>query len=151
MKRTALWLTGLLLIVPADGSAIPAFARRYGLPCGSCHDPFPRLNAFGERFMLNGYALAPGDTMGTQSNGDPLLILNQVFPLAIRFDAYARYTGGRGGRADLQTPYVVKLLSGGPIARNVSYYIYLLLAEDGHVATRSGSASCASRSRTTPS
>lgn len=133
MTRPILLLAGVLLAMPVTGSAIPAFARRYGFPCGSCHDPFPRLNGFGERFMANGYALTPGDTTGTVSNGDPLLILNQVFPIAVRFDAYARYAGGSGGRADLQTPYVVKLLSGGPIARNVSYYIYLLLAEDGHV------------------
>lgn len=117
---------------PLD-AAIPAFARKYGLPCGSCHDPMPKLTPFGEMFLENGYSLAPGgDSVGTVSNGDDgMLVLNQVFPLAIRFDAYARYVGGRGGRSDLQTPYVVKLLSGGPIARNVSYYIYLLLAEEG--------------------
>lgn len=134
MLRAA--FAGLLASTMLAGTldAIPAFARRYGLPCGSCHDPVPRLTAFGEAFMANGYSLTPGgDTIGTTSNGDDLLQISQVLPLALRFDAYARYVTGPGARSDLQTPYVVKLLSGGPIARNISYYIYVLLAEEGHV------------------
>src|SRR5690606_10009383 len=35
---------------------------------------------------------------------------------------------------DLQTPYNIKLLSGGPIANNVSYYLYFFLSERGEVA-----------------
>lgn len=112
-------------------AGIPAFARRYRLPCGSCHDPIPRLTAFGEYFLENGYAIAPGDTTGTTANGDSLLVLSQVLPLAIRFDAYVRYVSGQGGRSDFQTPYAVKLLSGGVVARNISYYLYLMLSEDG--------------------
>ena len=40
-----------------DASAIPAFARKYGLRCSACHVAWPVLNDFGWRFKDNGYQL----------------------------------------------------------------------------------------------
>jgi hypothetical protein len=40
---------------PAYG--IPAFARKYGLRCSSCHEAWPKLNNFGQAFKDNGYQL----------------------------------------------------------------------------------------------
>jgi hypothetical protein len=37
--------------------AIPAFARKYGLPCSACHTAWPELNNFGMTFRDNGYQL----------------------------------------------------------------------------------------------
>src|SRR5437868_984587 len=37
--------------------AIPAFARKYGLPCSACHEAWPKLNVFGQTFKDNGYQL----------------------------------------------------------------------------------------------
>jgi hypothetical protein len=37
--------------------AIPAFARKYGLPCSACHEAWPKLNNFGLAFRDNGYQL----------------------------------------------------------------------------------------------
>ena len=37
--------------------AIPAFARKYGLPCSACHTAWPELNNFGTVFRDNGYQL----------------------------------------------------------------------------------------------
>jgi hypothetical protein len=37
--------------------AIPAFARKYGLPCSACHIGWPILNVFGQQFRDNGYQL----------------------------------------------------------------------------------------------
>lgn len=37
--------------------AIPAFARKYGLPCSACHTAWPELNNFGQVFRDNGYQL----------------------------------------------------------------------------------------------
>jgi hypothetical protein len=130
MRRFGLTLlAAALLAAPAD--AIPAFARKYNLTCMSCHDPIPRLTAMGERFAAQGFTLMDGDTTGMTSLGDPLLMMNTTFPIAFRFDAYARYVSGTGGQTDFQTPYTVKLLSGGQVARNISYYVYLMMAEDG--------------------
>jgi len=36
---------------------IPAFARKYGLPCSACHAAWPMLNNFGQHFKDNGYQL----------------------------------------------------------------------------------------------
>ncbi len=43
----------IALASPAD--AIPAFARKYGTSCLTCHVVFPKLNPFGEAFRRNGY------------------------------------------------------------------------------------------------
>ncbi len=37
--------------------AIPAFARKYGLPCSACHSAWPELNNFGQVFRDSGYQL----------------------------------------------------------------------------------------------
>jgi len=37
--------------------AIPAFARKYGMPCSSCHEAWPKLSPFGQQFKDNGYQL----------------------------------------------------------------------------------------------
>jgi len=132
MRRAAIaLLIAAAAAAPAD--AIPAFARRYGVPCSLCHDPIPHLNAFGEVFAARGYVMSEEDTVGTDSHGDPLLRLNNTLPLAIRFDAYVRASGSRSVRWDFQTPVIAKLLSGGQVARGLSYYIYLLLSEDGKI------------------
>ena len=47
-----LFLTG---IEPVYG--IPAFARKFGLPCSACHEAWPMLNNFGQTFKDNGYQL----------------------------------------------------------------------------------------------
>jgi len=46
-----------LPIVPAGVNPIPAFARKYGMPCSACHDSWPRLSPFGQAFKDNGYQL----------------------------------------------------------------------------------------------
>src|ERR1700685_587898 len=38
-------------------NAIPAFARKYGLRCSACHESWPMLNYFGQKFKDNGYQL----------------------------------------------------------------------------------------------
>ena len=123
----------LAALLPSMASAIPAFARKYGVSCRLCHDPAPKLNAFGEAFAGNGFRFAaaepPRDTIDT---GDPLLELTRDVPLALRVDAYIRaYTDQQG--TDFQTPYGFKLLSGGPISNSISYYVYFFLFERGEI------------------
>lgn len=121
---------------PAD--AIPAFARKYNVSCLMCHAPIPRLNTFGERFAENGFEFLPGETpRDTIQTGDPLLRLQRELPLAVRIDAYLRTLSRPAepeAATDLQTPWVVKVLSGGQVADRVSYYMYFLMSERGEVA-----------------
>jgi hypothetical protein len=60
------------------------------------------------------------------ATGDPLLRLMGSLPLAVRLDAYLRAQGGVGAGADLQTPWLVKLLSGGQITDRVRLLPVLL-------------------------
>jgi hypothetical protein len=132
----------VFLLTPTRAQAhklkIPAFARKYGISCQVCHAPVPRLTAAGEAFAANGFEFQvgeePRDTVGT---GDALLRLQRTLPLAVRFDAYAQLLSNRKPgqtSSDLQTPWVMKLLSGGQVADKVSYYMYFLLTERGEVA-----------------
>jgi hypothetical protein len=50
-------LVAMLLAVVRPADAIPAFARKYGLPCSACHQAWPMLNNFGQTFKDNGYQL----------------------------------------------------------------------------------------------
>jgi len=55
-------VAGLILLAitvfgSQPGYAIPAFARKYGLPCSACHIGWPILNTFGQQFRDNGYQL----------------------------------------------------------------------------------------------
>ena len=45
----------ILLGAPRPGSAIPAFARRYKMPCEQCHTMVPRLTRIGYSFYKSGY------------------------------------------------------------------------------------------------
>jgi hypothetical protein len=47
----------LMLTRYAKALMIPAFARKYSLPCSACHTTWPELNAFGQKFRDNGYQL----------------------------------------------------------------------------------------------
>ncbi|HSZ20998.1 MAG TPA: hypothetical protein VK770_14490 [Candidatus Acidoferrum sp.] len=46
-----------LPVPPAGVHAIPAFARKYDMPCSSCHEAWPKLSPFGQAFKDNGYQL----------------------------------------------------------------------------------------------
>ena len=123
----------------AEGNVeIPAFARKYKFSCSVCHAPIPRLTEFGNTFAGNGFQIAveeePRDTIDT---GDPMLRLMKDVPLAIRFDGYAQANTLGDSDAvsnDLSFPWGIKLLSGGPIANKISYYVYFFLSERGEIA-----------------
>jgi hypothetical protein len=53
----ALVLVFLVLSGSQKANAIPAFARKYGLRCSACHESWPMLNYFGQKFKDNGYQL----------------------------------------------------------------------------------------------
>jgi hypothetical protein len=136
---TAALLSGVtLLFAAAPAEAIPSFARRYNVSCQLCHDPAPRLTAFGEQFAGNGFEFAVGEApTDTIDTGDPLLRLLRRIDVAFRLDTYltaATAPRDASSEFDLQTPYNIKLLSGGPIADRISYYLYFFMSERGEVA-----------------
>jgi len=58
-------------------TAIPAFARKYGLRCSACHTVWPELNVFGQRFKDNGYQLG-------NDRDSPIWQSNGYWPIAMR-------------------------------------------------------------------
>lgn len=128
----------LLAGLASSAEAIPAFARRYGVTCSVCHTTAPALNAFGEQFAGNGFEFVPGEPpRDTIDTGDPLLRLLERINIAFRLDSYMQARTARpdnGPSLDLQFPYGIKLLSGGPIAEKISYYMYFFMSERGEVA-----------------
>ncbi len=123
-----------LVAVPRAANAVPAFARRYRVSCQLCHNPAPALNDFGSVFAENGFRMSPDeDPRDTIATGDELLWLFQDLPLAVRVDAYVRTYANGNTTTDFQTPWNLKLLSGGAISRKLSYYVYFLLYERGEV------------------
>ena len=61
LRESRLFLAILLSIVGMGNApsahALPAFARKYGLRCSACHESWPMLNYFGQKFKDNGYQL----------------------------------------------------------------------------------------------
>jgi hypothetical protein len=61
VKNFGAWLLLCVLMASVRPAlAIPAFARKYGLPCSACHEAWPLLNNFGQTFKDNGYQLGNG-------------------------------------------------------------------------------------------
>src|ERR1700684_872330 len=52
-----LFAVAVMLACSPRANALPAFARKYGLRCSACHESWPMLNYFGQKFKDNGYQL----------------------------------------------------------------------------------------------
>jgi len=50
-------LAAVVITCSPSANALPAFARKYGLRCSACHESWPMLNYFGQKFKDNGYQL----------------------------------------------------------------------------------------------
>ncbi len=57
VSAVSLILFSLVLTCSQPASALPAFARKYGLRCSACHESWPMLNYFGQKFKDNGYQI----------------------------------------------------------------------------------------------
>ena len=115
--------------------AIPAFARKYSMTCKTCHSPFPKLKPYGDEFAANGFVLKDKDAPRYYvETGDNDLSLIRDLPLAIRLEGYLTYNNNKSENSDFSAPYIIKLLSGGSITKNISYYFYFFFTERGEVA-----------------
>jgi hypothetical protein len=134
---------GLVLGAPR-AEAIPAFARKYATSCQTCHTVFPKLNAFGTAFRLNGYRM-PKETEDMVkekqiSLGAPAykkLWPNAIWPGAISshvplavnvkmadVNTSSLNEDGTTSKVknDFQFPQEVNLFAGGTLGDHVSYF-----------------------------
>ncbi len=80
-------IAALALALASPAEAIPAFARKYGTSCLTCHSVYPRLTPFGEAFRRNGYRF-PGvdsdyvkqDTVALGQEANKKTFPNSVWP-----------------------------------------------------------------------
>src|SRR6202142_1709860 len=56
----------LIVLSPQPSRAIPAFARKYGVKCYTCHLIPPVLNKTGYMFKRLGYRMPPDEMDGTK-------------------------------------------------------------------------------------
>src|ERR1700736_1984899 len=116
---------GLSVALAAPASAIPAFARKYGLRCTACHESWPVLNDFGRNFRDNGYQLRLGkdDTVTAEPGYWPVAV--HVLPAY----QYTKVTNqptdqgvkslGSGGVTDAR----IDLLMAGVLTPNISFLV----------------------------
>ena len=64
--KVSLSVFGFVLLMPQQGHAIPAFARKYGVKCYACHTVPPALNKNGYMFKRLGYRMPPDEMDGTK-------------------------------------------------------------------------------------
>jgi hypothetical protein len=118
----------IIIWFAADITAIPAFARKYNMSCKTCHSPVPYLKKYGDDFAGNGFQLKDKESPRYYvETGDDRLNLIRDLPLAVRIQGFITYNEDNNYQWDAGSPSSFKLLSGGAISKDVSYYAYYIL------------------------
>jgi hypothetical protein len=138
MKKMILLTIGIAVLLQAAAVSlfgIPAFARKYSTTCKTCHTPFPKLKDYGDEFAANGFVIADKEApRSTIDTGDSFLSLLREIPVALRLEGFLTYNNSHAKQWDFTSPYILKLLSGGEITKNISYFFYFFFSERGEVA-----------------
>jgi hypothetical protein len=132
---STLWLGFLLLaIVLADSrpaTAIPAFARKYGMPCSACHEAWPKLSPFGQSFKDNGYQMM-------NDRDAPIFQQPAYWPITFRMTPFWHRESSNRVAVDGPTPGSaveaqvtthgfdfggLDFHTGGTLAKNFSFYL----------------------------
>jgi hypothetical protein len=122
----ALILIFLVLGASPEANAFPAFARKYGLRCSACHESWPMLNFFGQKFKDNGYQLM-------NDRDAPIWQNPGYWPVTFRFTPFwsresvnkvAVDQSATGEQKFTQTGFSyggLDILSGGTLEKNISF------------------------------
>jgi hypothetical protein len=111
---------------------LPAFARKYGMPCSACHLGWPMLSPFGQAFKDNGYQL--GNDRDAPIYQDPA-----YWPVTFRMTPNwhresqnrVRVDDGAGGFLNAEGKVTshgfdwsgLDFHTGGTLAKNISFYL----------------------------
>ncbi len=126
----------LAAVCATPASSIPAFARKYGTSCLTCHTIYPKLNPFGEAFRRNGYRFPAIDSDVVKQETVPMGqdAYKKQFPHAVWPDwipASVPVAIGFNGQAVLHPDRK----AGGAIADNGARVNINDLIEEGHLWT----------------
>ena len=133
-RKTAVGLllaTVFLLSSANDAVALPAFARKYGLRCSACHEAWPMLNYFGQKFKDNGYQLMNDRDAPIWQNPSYWPVTFRIIPYWHResTDKVQVDTPGGIGAGEAQVTshgFDISGLdfhTGGTIEKNISFYV----------------------------
>jgi hypothetical protein len=140
-----------LLVTAPTGKAIPAFSRKYGTSCTTCHSNFPELNDFGEAFKKNGFKFPKDDE--TFVKQDPVMLGSKAqkeafpeavypgqipgsIPIAFRYSGFFNWNANQPAaatqpngpypfvpRTDMFAPNTFTIISAGSFGDNLSFWI----------------------------
>ncbi len=118
-----------VILSSAPAHAIPAFARKYGLPCSACHEAWPKLNSFGQNFKDNGYQL-------NNDRDSPIWLNPSYWPVAMRITPHWHYESlghqtVQSGDGTIERTVTssgfdltgIDILTAGTLAKNVSFLL----------------------------
>jgi hypothetical protein len=120
------------LPVPGTGvRALPAFARKYGLPCSSCHEAWPMLSPFGQSFKDNGYQLGNERDAPIYQNPAYWPVTFRITPIWHRENENRAQVDGAAGVSGNEASVTthgfdlsgLDFHTGGTLAKNVSFYV----------------------------
>jgi hypothetical protein len=124
---TILLSSYVLLFHSTPASALPIFAKKYNLPCTTCHEAFPKLNDFGIAFRDNGYQL------GTERDTPQENLV--ISPLSLRTTPIFSVQSQSGIPTDQSNSDNVSTVSfnltgldihsAGVLAKNISYQLVI--------------------------
>ena len=120
----------LSLSTSDPANAIPVFARKYGMPCSSCHEAWPKLSPFGQMFKDNGYQ------MGNDRDA-PIFQSPAYWPVAFRITPNWHLENSQNtpvvaaDGTSLNTSVTTRgfdytgmdILTGGTLAKNISFLL----------------------------
>jgi hypothetical protein len=113
-----------------SASALPAFARKYGLRCSACHESWPMLNFFGQKFKDNGYQLMNDRDAPIWQNPGYWPVTFRIIPLWHRVSTgKVAVDSGGGGQVEQRisaSGFDISGLdfhTGGTLEKNISFYV----------------------------
>src|ERR1700730_14388300 len=119
-----------LLGASPSASALPAFARKYGLRCSACHESWPMLNYFGQKFKDNGYQLMNDRDAPIWQNPSYWTVTFRIVPICHRVStgkvAVDAASGGATERRITSSGFDISGLdfhTGGTLEKNFSFYV----------------------------
>jgi hypothetical protein len=127
----ALVLSFLILSGSQDANALPAFARKYGLRCSACHESWPMLNYFGQKFKDNGYQLMNDRDAPIWQNPGYWPVTFRITPIWHRVSVGKVLYDASGGVNTGITRTTVNgfdlsgldFHTGGTLEKNISFYV----------------------------
>ena len=113
-----------------NANALPAFARKYGLRCSACHEAWPMLNYFGQKFKDNGYQLMNDRDAPIWQNPSYWPVTFRITPNwhressdKVLVDTSATTTAQQGLTSHGFDLTGLDFHAGGTLEKNISFYV----------------------------